>query len=81
MMNAFEVTQRDWNTVMKDKRYKDTSFGDYPADSISWDDAKAYITALNKLLTTAKAKGKTYPIKQFRLALGIPSILTKDEPA
>lgn len=67
MMNAFEVTQRDWNTVMKDKRYKDTSFGDYPADSISWDDAKAYITALNKLLTTAKAQGKTYPIKQFRL--------------
>lgn len=67
MINAFEVSQRDWNTVMKDNRYKDTSLGDYPADSISWDDAKAYITALNKLLTTAKAKGKTYPIKQFRL--------------
>lgn len=66
-INAFEVTQREWNTVMKDKRYKDTSFADFPADSISWDDAKAYITALNKLLATAKAGGKQIPIKQFRL--------------
>jgi serine/threonine protein kinase len=67
MMNAFEVTQGDWNTVMKDNRYKDTLYSKFPADSISWNDAKAYIAALNQLLDAAVAKGKTYPVKQFRL--------------
>lgn len=67
LMNAFEVTQGDWNTVMKDNRYKDTNYSKFPADSISWNDAKAYIAALNKLLEAALAKGKNYPVKQFRL--------------
>lgn len=67
LLNMFEVTQGDWNTIMKDNRYKDTSLSRYPADSISWDDAKAFITALNKIMEEMKAKGKTFPFKQFRL--------------
>jgi serine/threonine protein kinase/formylglycine-generating enzyme required for sulfatase activity len=67
MLNAYEVTQGDWNAIMKDKRYADPNFANFPADSISWDDAKAYISALNKVLEAAKANGKTFLIKQFRL--------------
>jgi serine/threonine protein kinase/formylglycine-generating enzyme required for sulfatase activity len=67
MLSIHEVTQGDWNTVMKDNRYKDNALENFPADSISWDDAKAYIAALNVLLEESKAKGKTSLIKQFRL--------------
>ncbi len=67
MLNMYEVTQGDWNTIMKDNRYKDTSLSRYPADSISWNDAKAFITAMNRIMEEMKANGKTFPFKQFRL--------------
>lgn len=67
LLNRFEVTQRDWNAVMKDNRYRDTAYVSYPADSISWNDAKSYIDTLNKMLATARAGGKMQNIKQFRL--------------
>ncbi len=67
LLHAYEVTQGDWNAIMKNNRYADTSFANFPADSISWDDAKAFIAALNTVLEAAKVKGKTFPIKQFRL--------------
>lgn len=67
LLNKYEVTRGDWNIVMKDNRYKDTSYKNFPADSISWNDAKAFIKALNQLLTTKIASGKVYPVKQFRL--------------
>ena len=67
LINSYEVTQKEWNTIMNDFKYKDSSMGNFPADSISWDDAKAYINTLNKMLEQAKTKGKTFPFKQFRL--------------
>ncbi|MGL1521381.1 SUMF1/EgtB/PvdO family nonheme iron enzyme, partial [Vibrio parahaemolyticus] len=48
-------------------RYTDSSLSLFPADSISWEDAKAFIAQLNKLLSAMKAQGKTFPFKQFRL--------------
>lgn len=67
LLNMYEVTQQEWNAVMQDNRYKDTALGNFPADSISWDDAKAYINTLNQLMKEGKSKGQTYAFKQFRL--------------
>ncbi|SJZ43961.1 bifunctional serine/threonine-protein kinase/formylglycine-generating enzyme family protein [Sediminibacterium ginsengisoli] len=67
LLNRYEVTQREWNAVMKDNRYKDTTFADFPADSISWEDTQAFITALNKLLEEGTRKGNKYEISRFRL--------------
>ncbi len=68
MMNAFEVTKGDWNNIMNDNRY-DTTLANYPADSISWNDTKAFITKLNQLAEEKKKQGADYltNIKQFRL--------------
>jgi len=67
LLDAYELTQAEWKTIMKDNRYTDTSLSLFPADSISWEDAKACIAQLNKLLSAMKAQGKTFPFKQFRL--------------
>ena len=67
-LSKYEVTQQQWNLVMKDARYKDSTKSQFPADGISWNDATAFITAINKILETAKTKDETLKsIKQFRL--------------
>jgi serine/threonine protein kinase/formylglycine-generating enzyme required for sulfatase activity len=62
-----EVTQREWNAIMGDNRYKDTLKAKYPADEISWNDATAFITTLNKKVDTLKSKGKLDKVVKFRL--------------
>lgn len=67
LLDAHELTQHEWKMVMKDNRYPDTSLSLFPADSVSWEEAKAFIVQLNKVLAALKAQGKTFPFKQFRL--------------
>ena len=42
-----EVTQAMWNSTASFKRYQDGR-ADYPADSVSWNDAQRFIAALNE---------------------------------
>ncbi len=46
-----EVTQRMWNDIMGDNKFKesDTSNLDFPAVNVSWNEAKEFVKALNKL--------------------------------
>ena len=55
-LNGFEVTQSEWNIIMKDNRFIDTSKGNYPADSISWNDAKAFVDTLNNYVIKYRKK-------------------------
>ncbi len=67
LLHKNEVTQKDWNTVMADNRYKDTSKANYPADEISWNDANAFVAKLNSILDTLKTEGKLTKAVKFRL--------------
>lgn len=53
-IGKYEVTQREWNTVMPDTP-RNTSCGlDCPVESVSWDDVQKFISKLNQL------SGKNY---------------------
>ncbi len=44
-----EVTRRMWNDIMGDNKYTDTTTLDFPANNVSWNDAKIFIKKLNLL--------------------------------
>ncbi|MBC7651859.1 MAG: SUMF1/EgtB/PvdO family nonheme iron enzyme, partial [Deinococcales bacterium] len=67
LLHEKEVTQNDWNSIMDDNRYKDTLKGNFPADEISWNDATAFITTLNKIVDTLKSLGRLDKVIKFRL--------------
>ena len=63
-----EVTQAEWNQVMNDNRYTNAASGNFPADSISWEDAKRFIDTLNQRLKTHQQDDNFLKeIKGFRL--------------
>jgi serine/threonine protein kinase len=64
-----EITQAEWNAVMNDNRYTDAALANFPADSISWEDAKRFIDTLNQTLKTYQQENTELlkDIKAFRL--------------
>ena len=49
-MGKYEVTQAQWQALMKTKPYKIYGIGDnYPVFRVSWNDCQAFISALNQL--------------------------------
>jgi formylglycine-generating enzyme required for sulfatase activity len=67
LLHKNEVTQKDWNNIMADNRYKDSSKANFPADEISWNDATAFVTKLNTIIDTLKSAGKLTKVVRFRL--------------
>lgn len=54
MLSKFEVTQKQWNAIMQDGKYKDSALQEHPADNISWSDAQKFINKLNNILNVKK---------------------------
>jgi formylglycine-generating enzyme required for sulfatase activity len=48
-LGKFEVTQNQWETVIKDSHNNLSHEDDHPKANISWDDANSFIKALNAL--------------------------------
>lgn len=69
MLSKFEVTRRQWNEIMSDNKYTDTATLDFPADNVSWEDAKNFILKLNSLLVDQRKQDPKFldHISAFRL--------------
>ncbi len=48
-IGQFEITQKQWEAVMGPKVFTFAGYPNRPADNISWNDAKSFITTLNQL--------------------------------
>lgn len=48
-ISKYEVTQAQWQNVIKKKSFSFTRGDTYPADKVSWDDAREFITQLSAL--------------------------------
>jgi serine/threonine protein kinase/formylglycine-generating enzyme required for sulfatase activity len=69
LLSKFEVTKGDWNKIMKDNKFKDSTAYDFPADEISWNDAKTFIAKLNTLLIEKRKTDANFlsQISSFKL--------------